>query len=454
MGNDRGAGRKAKLNNEQISDIIERKNNGESITKLALEHGLSRQALYKCINRTINKNELKIDYVVNGSVYMTLLVDVDNKSVSMIQAADRVLAYGFLLDKNHSWECLRDMLENQYLKSLGYDDMADTRQYICFDYSKSRFNLSDVVKNYPNSEKQLDIDRSKGDKSDDRIKSNKIKDGFYWAIDNEQKGEMPCFEFAKNDLLTVRTDTDGFQPKAISKDGKWFIKSQAIIGGARMNDWLVEIIASDVCMQLEIPCVLQKRCEFLYAGHSFDAVYSKNFEVEACSFVSFERLLERAGGSMHDDEFIRMSPVEKLKWCAEKLSKAGNISYEETERYMVNLALIDCLVGNVDRHGRNFGLFYNSHTESYEIPMLFDNGMGLFEHDYYRDEYKTFDEAMRNVYISPYGVDPFDMLKILDDEFDLNKTYPKLRNLQIKTDNISEFAKEYINRMMTIIKGI
>ena len=76
---------------------------------------------------------------------------------------------------------------------------------------------------------------------------------------------------------------------------------------------------------------------------------------------------------------------------------------------MLNLAVLDCLVGNVDRHTRNFGLFYNSSTGKYEIPLIFDNGMGLFEHDYYRDNYRNYEEAMNNVYVSPYGEDPFEL---------------------------------------------
>ena len=436
MSNERGAGRKAKLNKTQIDEIVVRHKSGESMTVLASEYGLSRQAIYKHIHKKECNNEISVDYVVDGTVKMTLVIDTSKKSVRLEESADRILAYGFLMDHNHSWKCLADMLENQYLLSCGYDEMSDTRQFIGFDGSKQGFSLGDVIKEYPS-------DMVLG--SDERL-----SDGFYGKLSD---ADVPWFEFTKSDILTARTDTDGFQPKAVSKDGKWFIKSQAVIGGIRMNDWAVEIIASDVCHQLNIPCVIQKRCEFLYAGHTFDAVYSKNFELDGYTFVSFERLLEQAGGSMHEGEFIHMKPLEKLRWCAEKLSDAGKLPLEETEKYMLDLAVVDCIVGNVDRHGRNFGLLYDSHAGVYKIPMLFDNGMGLFEHDYYRDEYGTFDEAMRNVYISPYGADPFDLIKMIDMEYGLQKCYPEIRNLQVKTDNISDFAIEYINRMKELING-
>lgn len=436
MVNDRGAGRKAKLSRTQIEEIIVRHKNGESMTMLASKYGLSRQALYKHIQKLEDNNEISIDYVVDGAVKMTLVVDTRNKCVRIKESIDRILAYGFLMDNNHAWESFSDMLENHMLVSFGYDEMSDVRQFIGFDRSKQGFSLEDVVKTYPTDEITQD--------------DSALPDGFYGNISGSG---IPWFEFTKSDILTARTDTDGFQPKAVSKDGKWFIKSQAIIGGIRMNDWAVEILASDICRQLDIPCVLQKRCEFLYGGHSFDAVYSRNFEMDGISFVSFERLLEITGGSMRDGDFIRMNPIEKLKWCAAKLSEAGGLPIEETEKYMLDLAVVDCLVGNVDRHGRNFGLFYDSHLGVYKIPMLFDNGMGLFEHDYYRDEYKTFDEAMRTVYVSPYGVDPFDMIQIIDMEYGLSKNYPGIKALNIKTENISDFAIEYINRMRGLING-
>ena len=118
-----------------------------------------------------------------------------------------------------------------------------------------------------------------------------------------------------------------------------------------------------------------------------------------------------------------MGSLEKLECCANQLARIGSIAYAQAEKYMIDLAVIDCLVGNVDRHTRNFGLFFNSNTGEYSIPLVFDNGMGLFEHDRYRDSYKTFEEAMNNVYVAPYGEDPFSFLKELNRHFPLKKIY-------------------------------
>lgn len=109
--------------------------------------------------------------------------------------------------------------------------------------------------------------------------------------------------------------------------------------------------------------------------------------------------------------------------------------------------MLDCLVGNVDRHTRNFGLFYNVHTGEFEIPLVFDSGMGLFENDPYRDEYRTFEEAMNHVYVVPYGEDPFDMLELLDKEYGLLSIYGNKEGFIYGDVLKTEFALEYEKRM-------
>ena len=75
--------------------------------------------------------------------------------------------------------------------------------------------------------------------------------------------------------------------------------------------------------------------------------------------------------------------------------------------------------------------------------------MGLFEHDYYRDEYKSFDEAMNNVYVAPYGEDPFDFLQELNKQFHLKEVYA---TREITYPNIlnTPFALEYERRMQLL----
>ena len=77
--------------------------------------------------------------------------------------------------------------------------------------------------------------------------------------------------------------------------------------------------------------------------------------------------------------------------------------------------------------------------------------MGLFEHDYYNGDYADFSEAMRTVYVEPYGEDPFDLLKILLNEYDLLSLYPGLRNISYPDYPVPSFAKEYQDKVLDIL---
>lgn len=422
MKNTRNAGRKPIIDNCSLDEIISRSLQGESISSLATEFGVSRQALYKRIrSSTESEKNICIDYYSGDKKATRIEVDFAHEKIHVLNYAIKISERAFGINSNPSWEDFEDFLWQKLLLSMGLSGDSSLRQFWVNETAKDYFSLEDIV----------DCENT-GLKSDDCF------------IDT------PVFSFKKNDLITGRTDTDGYQMKALSKDRRWFVKSQAVIGGELMDDWAVELIASDFCKQLSIPCIEQRRCEIAYAGKRYDAVYSQNFELDGYSFISFERLLERQGLSSNDEEFIKLNAIEKLKWCAKKLSVGGNLPYESAEKYMLDIALIDCLIGNVDRHTKNFGLFFNAESSCYEIPLIFDNGMGLFEHDRYKNSYMSFEDAMRNVYVSPYGEDPFDMIKMLDTEYDLISKYPKLSTLTTHSEWMSTFAKKYLERMMSI----
>lgn len=272
-------------------------------------------------------------------------------------------------------------------------------------------------------------------------------------MDNMDNTDTELFYFDKKDLISLRSSTGGFQPKFLSADRRFFIKAQAVISGVVMQDWIVEIIASDFCTQLGIPCVVQNECDIVFAGRRYKGVYSCNFEFYGKSFKSFETLLNENMMSTNDGGFIRMDTAEKLRWCADKLSALCRIDFAQCLKYMVDTAVVDCLVGNVDRHTRNFGVFYDNINGVYGIPLIFDSGMGLFENDSYRDNYMTFDDAMHSCYVSPYGEDPFDMVDILEGEFKISNMY-KFCDLHINHGLPNKFASEYVERMLSKIRRL
>jgi len=406
MSNERNAGRKPKISNTDLQNIISRHENGESIASLAAEYGVSRQALHKRIKEHETLPDT-INWMVDGECVTSMEIDWQHHVLTIINYVVRLSKLPFGFNNNPSWQDFIRLLEAKYLQQMGVD-------------GPGTFFMTDGEKTFsPKSIRELEI------------KSKSI----------------PEFAFTKKDILLTRTDTDGFQMKALSNERRLFVKSQAIMSGLYMRDWAVEIIASDIARQFGIPCVEQQHCLFAYGGRKFDGVYSDNFELDGYTFLSFESLLESRHISTKDDAFIKMNAIEKLKWCAMQLSDIGDLPYSDAEKYMLDLAVLDCLVGNVDRHTRNFGLFYNSLTGKHEIPLIFDNGMGLFEHDYYRDNYKTYDEAMNAVYVAPYGEDPFDLLLALHKEFNLRKIYSGVTKINYLDTLTSPFALEYERRM-------
>ena len=406
MSNDRNAGRKPVITDEQLKTISERHANGESLIKLADEYGVTRQALHKRLH-VKSEQSVKIDWAIKGELITTIEADFKKRNLIIVNYAEEISKRPFGFNNTPSWNQFTKIIEDRYFESQG---AAEPGTYLMTDGEKG-FALNKIT-----------------------------------GISIHDVAEIPVFEFQKKYLLITRTDTDGFQMKALSDDRRFFIKSQAVISGVRMQDWAVEIIAAHIADQLGIPCTNQVHCRIAYGGRTWDGVYSRNFEIDGYTFLSFESLIGTKNLSTKDDSFIRMGSIEKLKWCAGQISDICGIGYKDAEKYMLDLAVLDCLIGNVDRHTRNFGVFFNSNTGVYSIPLIFDNGMGLFEHDYYRDEYKTFDEAMNNVYVAPYGEDPFEFLEELNRHFHLKKiyatreiTYPNILN--------TPFAAEYERRM-------
>ena len=415
MPNTRNAGRKAKLGEGQLADIKRRIREGESVSALAREYGISRQALYRNLQDR-KPSEIRMDCMQDGELCTRIFFDRKSQAVRIENYAAKLSRRAFGTLEKPDREDLQTFLDDYYLQAKG---ALTPGTYLLTD-QRGRI---DILRDAPAPQ-----DGSR-----------------YLVIENG--ASVPQFFFSRTGRLLRRTDTDGFQMKAITSDRRYFIKSQAVMGGVRLRDWAVEIIASDLCRQLAIPCVMQHHAEFVYEGNAFDGVYSENFELDGYTFVSFERLLARNGWSTKEEAFISLSAVEKMKWCAGKLAEAGDLAYTDTLKYMLDLAVIDCLVGNTDRHDKNYGLFFNVNTQRFEIPLIFDNGMGLFENDPYRDRYQTFEEAMHNVYVAPYGEDPFALLEMLDAEFDLRGRYPGIENIVYPDILTTPFALLYERRI-------
>lgn len=105
-----------------------------------------------------------------------------------------------------------------------------------------------------------------------------------------------------------------------------------------------------------------------------------------------------------DTDFIKLDNIQKLYWLADRGEKysLNEISKKRYLRYLIELAIVDILVCNVDRHFRNFGFCYNIKNKKYEVPPIFDCGMGLFESDLTFRQMDKFEDCLRYCYIEPY----------------------------------------------------
>lgn len=255
--------------------------------------------------------------------------------------------------------------------------------------------------------------------------------------------DVKSFTFTKDNMIMCRTGTNGYQSKFISDDKKYFVKGRAIISGVERNDWLCEIIASDFMQQLEILGVVQSECNINYYG-TFKGVYSDNFELDGNVFISYQnRIYSQGEDPWRNPVFNKLSINEQLRYLAELVEKVADIPKDEYLKYLVDLCVIDILVGNMDRLPHNFGFFLSK--DVLKVPLIFDCGMSLFEHEYDLDNVKTFQEAMRNVYVGPVCEDPFTLLHSLQDKGMLD-TYDFSR-LKMPKRIPNDFAEMYLEKI-------
>ena len=258
------------------------------------------------------------------------------------------------------------------------------------------------------------------------------------------------FNVNEIDKLTSRSGTNGYQPKYLSNDEKYFIKSQLELSGTLRDDWRVEHIATKLAYQLgignyvvqQLPCNINiKRNNKLIKRKG---IFSKNFEKEGYQFISLETLLNLNGLTCNCKEFIKSNAIGKINFIVQNLNKLTNISKEKLLFYIYNYTTLDILVANEDRHIKNIGVFKNIKENTFNTALIFNFGNGLFESNTYYDNLNTLEEGLSRLTLEPSGENPFDLLRDLLKV----KTYRNYFNyLQINQINI---PKEYFNELNPI----
>lgn len=270
---------------------------------------------------------------------------------------------------------------------------------------------------------------------------------------NSFEDDIPCFNFLKDNpkIITQRSGTLGYQPKAYYNNSNTFVKCQYESRGILYDDWKVEILATQIGEQLGINTLTQNHCKVVVSEKmdAIDGVYSPYFLKGRESFVSYKRLLEVNNRSTDIEyEFNKLSSFEKMRWMIEGLVKMCEISRYDAFSYFIDLAVVDLLVCNVDRHFHNFGVILRKNE--FKLPPIFDCGMGMFT---YSSDFvgKSLAECLRQTYIEPYSEDPFVLFDELDKEFNL-KGYLygasiRLNELDLINDNGKEYFIAMCNKM-------
>lgn len=136
--NERGAGRKPALSKEQLSEIRKRRNEGESVTALAKEYGISRQALSTYLNkkdfgeelicRTIRKwaqlNQrfrninvkdyiMRMDFMCEEECCTEILIDFREQKIAIQNETDNLLHRAFGIKAKPTWEDFEEFLESR-----------------------------------------------------------------------------------------------------------------------------------------------------------------------------------------------------------------------------------------------------------------------------------------------------------------------------------------------------
>ena len=254
-----------------------------------------------------------------------------------------------------------------------------------------------------------------------------------------------------NDALLTRSSTDGYQPKFVVDNGKSFIKVQCRLSGVYIDDWKVEYLASKIGYHLGFNILKQEPCHVnLNTGHGILKLYgvkSKNFENDGYSYVSFRRLLDKFNISLtRDIKYPQMSNVSKILYISSIVSKYLKMDERCMVRYLLQLAIVDVFVGNIDRHIGNFGFIIKDGV--IKTSPIFDSGLGLFVYDTSSPSL-SFDDCYNRVYIEPYSEDPIKLLNDLDCYFGV-KTKLRDRVLTLNLGRsyfMSDNAYEYYKRI-------
>ena len=136
--NERGAGRKPGITEEQLEEIKVRKEQGETLTALAREYKVSRQTLSNYLNRKNETEEqicqtmkkwvelnrrfrgvdakdytLRMDFMCKEECCTMILVDFKHEKIEVVNNTDNLIHRAFGIKAKPDWEDFQEFLESR-----------------------------------------------------------------------------------------------------------------------------------------------------------------------------------------------------------------------------------------------------------------------------------------------------------------------------------------------------
>ncbi len=103
--NNRGAGRKRKFSDEQISQMLEMQAKNISQAEIAKHFGTSRQTVVRYLHENLEEDyNMQIDYMYRTSVCTTIFVDFKSEKIKIINKTDDIIHRAFGIKDNPSWD--------------------------------------------------------------------------------------------------------------------------------------------------------------------------------------------------------------------------------------------------------------------------------------------------------------------------------------------------------------
>lgn len=178
---------------------------------------------------------------------------------------------------------------------------------------------------------------------------------------------MRRYSLSKSHLILNNTGSTGVQEKYY-RNGYWYKIDK--VNGEGLTEHLVSLLLK----RSSLPTDTYTYYEWCRVNGRFGC-RSKSFTSDFEEFISFDSMYKYLyGGSLENYLYSLRSTSERYSYL---LGLARRYSGLDMRVYFMVSFCLDLLIENSDRHLKNIGVIYNSKTNSYRIPPIFDNGLSL-----------------------------------------------------------------------------